>query len=550
MCQLEQREYVGAGKRVHRCGGFRLPQLSPRSRFGCWLVGSLVLFAAALFTNVASAPIYMSEAWYLQVVNRVLTGETLYRDVYFPSLPLSVYITAALAAVFGSEALLVKAIMALFLTLSTLLSYRIARQLGLGRVTALSLAGVGAIYVTSWMPGPGTPYTPMTYTCLMAGFSAILSWRERALQQTGAERGAAARDLVVAGVSAGLSFGTKQNIGAYALVGLCVAVIACRREARMDGAEILKALLLLSSAFCAVVGLVLLPVLLSGGFAKFLDYGFLGLGSYVRLGQISYGAELDELVRVVRDRATWQNPKALYYQLEFLLPFPVFAALLCVWFREGPARRGVATIVLSLAGAAFLGVFPRVDVAHMICSVPPLLLALAWACRQLLPEVDKPWPLLVGMVMLAGVITGARSTYVANPLRRIRSGAVQFSDLPHFRGCLMRTGFLESLRSNARSLTEGTVGETVFILDNSCSLYYLITGIKNPTPFDYPQATSFGVNGEEEVVDAVEEGRISYVCMNPLGADPLAPVLLEDYVQSRMERICNIGFCTLYRSPL
>lgn len=112
----------------------------------------------------------------------------------------------------------------------------------------------------------------------------------------------------------------------------------------------------------------------------------------------------------------------------------------------------------------------------------------------------------------------------------------------------MWTGFIESVRANAKELAETTAGESVFILDNSGPVYYLVTGIKNPTPYDDPQAHAVGVNGQAEVIAAIEQGRISYVCMNPLGADILAPVRLEDYVQTRMERVRDLGFCTLYRS--
>jgi hypothetical protein len=508
----------------------------------------VLLFAFAFLTDVAGATLYMSEACYLQTVNRVLTGETLYRDVWFGTPPWPVYLNVALAAVFGAEALLVKAIMALALTLTSLLSYRIARQLGLGRVLALFLAGIVAIYVTSWLPGPGVPYTPLAYVCMMASFSAILSWREKALRQRPADRDPAMRYLVIAGASAGLSFGAKQNVGAYALVGLCVSLVACSREAGMGRARLVKALWPLLCTFAVVVGLGLVPVLLSGGMSRFLDYAVFAKGPYVRFGGISYRAQLGELVRMARDRASWQDPQALYYQLQFLLPFATFPALLWVWFRGGPAKRGLATVVMSLASISFVGAFPRVDIAHMICSVPALLLSLMWACRQILPRVDRRWAVLTGIGLLAAVLMGANWTYVANPVRRIRSGYLQVSDLPHFRGCLMRAEFLESVRANAKTLTESAGGESVFILDNSGPLYYLVTGIRNPTPFDDPQAHAFGVNGQAEVISAIDQGRISYVCIHPLGDDPLAPVLLEDYVQRRMERISDLGFCILYRN--
>ncbi|MBI4758740.1 MAG: hypothetical protein HY783_07040 [Chloroflexi bacterium] len=95
---------------------------------------------------------------------------------------------------------------------------------------------------------------------------------------------------------------------------------------------------------------------------------------------------------------------------------------------------------------------------------------------------------------------------------------------------------------------EITNGEQLFILSPSAGLYYLVTGLKNPTPFDYPLVTAFGQSGQAEVIAAIKQQRIRSVCLTPLGSDHLKPALLESYVQDNMERSHDIGFCTLYRN--
>ena len=67
--------------------------------------GLCVAAIAALiwFTIVAEGFAAPDESWFLQVVARLQSGETLYRDVYFNATPLSVYVTLGLTSIFSTE---------------------------------------------------------------------------------------------------------------------------------------------------------------------------------------------------------------------------------------------------------------------------------------------------------------------------------------------------------------------------------------------------------------------------------------------------------------
>jgi 4-amino-4-deoxy-L-arabinose transferase-like glycosyltransferase len=181
-----------------------------RYRFG--LIAGLLLFAYGLLTNVTSGTMIRDEVWFLQVVHRVMTGDVLYRDVWFQVTPLGFYITTALAALFGAEILVVKAVMALCFALTCLLTYRIAQQVGLGQTSPLLLVMILLVYVPSWWPGAGVPYTPLAYAFLLGCFSSILSWRDSTQTGTPMGKRKAAGAVVMAGVSAGLCFATKHSI--------------------------------------------------------------------------------------------------------------------------------------------------------------------------------------------------------------------------------------------------------------------------------------------------------------------------------------------------
>jgi hypothetical protein len=95
-------------------------------------------------------------------------------------------------------------------------------------------------------------------------------------------------------------------------------------------------------------------------------------------------------------------------------------------------------------------------------------------------------------------------------------------------------------------LADHTAGESLLILSPDASLYYLISGWKNPTPFDFPLESAFGTSGVKEVITALEQQRIRAVCMQKI-AWPLAPVELERYVESTLRRDGKAGSCYLYR---
>ena len=75
--------------------------------------------------------------------------------------------------------------------------------------------------------------------------------------------------------------------------------------------------------------------------------------------------------------------------------------------------------------------------------------------------------------------------------------------------------------------------------------YYLSAGIRNPTPFDYPLATAFGVNGEQAVITAIAEGRITHVCWQ-YWPWVLRPASLEEFVANHLRLLTRLGACTLY----
>jgi hypothetical protein len=516
-------------------------------RFAAGGLGALALYAYGLFTNVVHGPVTWDHNWFLLVVHRLLSGDVLYRDVWFVATPLSMYVTTALAALFGTEVLVIKALMALLFALTVLLTWRIARQLHVGRLLTWLLVGMLLAWYPSWLPGYNVPYTPMGYVFLLATFSAVLDWRASMLSGTGAP----ASPLLVAGICAGLGFVSKQNLGVYALGALCLSLLIVDLGKLLSAARLQAAAVAIGS-FAVATGLILLPVLLTGGGPKLLDYGFLDQGTYVGQAQITYGSQLAMWLELARDAVSLRSVGSFFWQSQFVLPFFAFAGLLWAWARaEGEPRR-LAAIVLLFVAVAFVGVFPRVDINHMVCAVPALLLGLAWAASQVRLRSRARWGSLMGTVLLVAI--GLYLAYQTFGSLRwmasgLGSGRYQFAPWPRFTGVYLRSDFVADTNAQAQVLRDRVQGEDTFILSLPAAFYYHVTGLRNPTPFDFPLSTAFGLHGQEEVIQALEQGQVCWVCVSPLGTHPFAPVRLERYVLANLEPAGETGWCTVYRNP-
>lgn len=523
---------------------------------GPWFLRGSILFALSFFVATTSGFNRADESWFLQVVHRVMAGDVLYRDVFFGATPLSIYITAAFAAVFGTEILVVKAMVGLFFVLTVLLCCRIAQQLGSARSFPLLL--VMGLFVYGLPQGTGA-YSPLANLFFLGCFSSALSWRKREDVEDGAGNGwsTSTNALSQAGVAAGLCFVSKQNFGVYALVALLLTVVMGSRGTGLSRRGPSVAVLRVLAAFLLASALVLLPVWFSGGIEKLFDYGFANKAAYLQLARVSYLEGLKPLGQLVlsmlldglrHPRALLLStiPEATYWQARFLLPFLAFPTLLVSWLSAGQGRRGVTTTVLLFVGAGFLGMFPRADSPHLTDVVPELLLGLTCAWYHLQPRIAPRWVRLTQAGLRLWFVIGLGFMLV-KPSIGIASGTYQLSDLPHFRGPLVPVRELTEIRTYAKTLAEGAGGEQIFLLSPEAGFYYLATGLQNPTAFDYPLATTFGRNGQAEVIAVISRGEIRAVCLDSRWSTPLSPLLLERYVVDHMERSNDLGFCTLYR---
>lgn len=480
------------------------------------------------------------EMWFLQVSTRLAAGNVLYRDVFFGAGPVAPFLGSVLVAVFGSEALPIKAAGVAVLALMVLLLRSIAIRVG-RPVSPLLLGGVLLVLVGSTQ----FSYAPLATLFLLACFGSTLAWWPNP------DAGQPKRPwLAAAGVCAGLAVATKQDVGVYAAaaVGATIVAAAIARPERLRDRLVDAGLVGLLVALVPLAAV--LPILVSGGGSQLLDYAFLNKGRYLSVSTPYLPSAIGELrnVLALRSDAIFRLTRAL----AFAVP-PGVAVLGILAWHSGPRRDRVTYYtVLFFFVAGVASIFPRADGGHVVVMLPVLLAAaIYWLPGALETIRAGRWSRhlehapgrLVGVCLALAVV-------VAVPLGWRVGGARHISTTPHLRGLVMAAGDEVAIRAQADALRSAAVGRRLFLLTPDAGLFYLLADLHDPTPFDLPLLTSMGRDGEEQVIEQIVGGSISVVCVGrPSVLTALEAVDLIRYVETHLEPGANLGSCRLYHKP-
>jgi hypothetical protein len=446
----------------------------------------------------------------------------------------------AFTSLFGTEVLALKAFVVLIFVLITLVSCRIDRQLGSRSRFHLFLVLAFLVYALR----SDAPTTQLAILFLLVCFSAALTWRSPGVADGGGPILAALGSLVVGGAAAGLSFASKQNVGLLALSALVLVLMVESKGAGIR--QRAAGLFAVALPFVLVIGVVSIPLLISGGWDKFIYYGFRDQGAYIRLAGVFYLPGLGILGELLAGIRSPEDLRLVYPYTAYLIPIAAFGALAVARVVMGPDPHGRGLVVLTFVTAGFLGMVPPAELAHLAYVLPPVLLGLGYGIRRvrprLPPRLSRP---LDAMVLLPLSLILAFN--LVSPIRRAASDLFRISSLPHFRGVLNRSVHEERTLREAQALVDDVGRDRPFLLFPTASVHYLASGLDNPTPFDFPIAQVFGATGQQEIIAAVREGRVDVVCLEA-SEYPLTPVALERFVRQNLSPGLDVGPCTMYRS--
>jgi hypothetical protein len=481
------------------------------------------------------------EAWFLQVVRRVLAGEILYRDVCYETTPLPVAVASAAAMVMGIEILVTKALLALCFAGSVLL---VALGGRLVRSGTLKLPLLLPWFCLVYSPAfPNSLYTPMAAMLLLACLTLTLVRVRTAPAGSKKELWLEA----AAGAAAGLCAASKQNMGALALaalVGVAMADVAAgtrrlRRAAAATGA-------ILAGFTAAVLAVIAVPVAVSGASGAFWYQGFSSKLDYLRAASVPYS----NLIRQAFVSLMHPSPArfaGFLLQSGFLLPLAVLPGLAAGWlFTKGSERRlPAALLFFSLAAVA--GQYPRYDFSHAVYILPVCAVGFTWMADRMLSRVSHAARrrMKAACVLWLGAGTAAMAHLV------IRSSAESCrSGLPHFRNALFSCDTEARVRERARILGRLAPGGTAWVVSAESGFYSLAANLRNPTPFDYTIAPVIGRRGGKTVSDLLARGGIPVVAVMPPPRNSqwalCWPSSLVDSVAAHLSKVAELDWVTVY----
>jgi len=476
--------------------------------------GAVVLLSAvSLYLTAGRGVSPGDESWFLLVAKRVAEGDDLYRDVFYSPLPLAVYLTAAPVAVFGAHIAIVEVLIALAWACTALIVVAHARRVtGSAAVAALALMAL----VVVAPPQRNSLYTPLAMLLLLV----CMLIATRLVEAEGN------RLALLAGVVAGLSFASKQTVGAGALAALllCIGLAPRARVARGVAAF---------GGFAAVTTAVALVLALSGVLSDAVRVGFTGKGEYLAHGSLSYTGALSAALRFLPS-----EPAAAFDTLPLLLA-PVVAALLVV----AAGRRALSATVLvpaAFALAALTAAYPRLGATHVGWANPAVI---ACAVAAVGPHVRGRRLLAVTAAPLA---VGCAVAATLAPLAWAQD-QLTISALPAFEGMPIS---LRSEDDGARFLRAIRPRESVFFVTERAGFLYLVTDARNPTPYDVPAASNIGTHELAVVETALRSGALDRACLGgqrAWGNEPsLQPLELERNLRRDLRPKADLGICVLY----
>ena len=514
-------------------------------RFGStvrWVALFAVTFGAALRVPVGRA----DEAWFLLVAQRTNHGGArLYRDVYYVSTPLAMWIMQGATRVFGTHVSVERAFATACFVVSTAIVCAIARRLGMPRAGRMLLALALLVY-GSPISYFASVYSMLAVTASLGALWMTLQWVER----ESLVRGRAAPGLIGIGFLCGVAFASKPNTGLLALGATVVTVVASSRRVVVPGAGTL--VVRVAGGFAAAVTAMLVPLLLAGTTGAFVGEVFTGKGQYLSL---LGGRPFSNLTYPLH--ALGSTTTTLAAQLiatDLFLPFLVPAALFVTIWRASELRSSPTFVALTAFSVVGLGAAaPDFGRQHATEAVPLLLgisvVLIAWA--RPFPRITVRRPRVVFVPAAIVLVVAAVGVY-ANARRPIVQPAdrVVATKLAHFDGTMISANNETRLRADLADLRADTHG-SVFIVQAQAAFYYLAGGLHNPTPYDFPARTDFGPGGQRGVLTLLRHTHTRWVCLPKpprRGTKPsaTAPLELQHGVTLSYHLVERLHVCDLY----
>ena len=521
-----------------------VPVRGPITRFWFAIVGVMSLFAVTLVLDLGS-PVNQDETWLWWVTHRVLSGDVLYRDVYCVTTPLSVWATSAAGALFGSQLVVVRAVVTAAFVAQVVLATSIVKRCGVARQGQILL--VLALFVAgSPLVVNNALYTTLAILFAMVALFAAVMWHSG--RDDARSRRPQLLLLGVAGAACGLSFGSKPNVGLLALAATLAAV------ALSPGSDVGRArarnLGVVASGCVIASSLTLVPVLVTGSWSSFVDQVFGGKRDYIAVG-FSYGDALQRRSDALFGSGPHIDLLARWKIVLLLLPVACIAAAgFALWRARGAARWRALGFVAFL-GVAVAAVYPRPGTNNFADTMPLALTATIAAVSASRPVRRAPRVAASYALSLTMVVTLVGLSAVSlHAIDGYSNAGLTRSSAAPFTGVAIPPKILTVAKQMGTELRTRTRGH-VFIVRQDAAVLYFTTGLRDPLPYDYPQVSDFGGAGERGVIRRLASGAAQWVCLQNsptpvLASANIEPRMIERWVRRHYQFVRRLPVCDLY----
>ncbi len=483
------------------------------------LVVALAFATAAHWQWLLGVPVGVDEAWTVVVTRRLLTGDRLYTDVFVGTTPLAFQLQWMVAAIWENSVAQLRTIAHVVSLATLLVAWAASRSLEVHPAWSAVLVAAGALWFN--------PSSDSLYSLLSTLWIAIVLLalsKERSPYRM--------RWLLVGSVACGLSIATKQNVGVLITLAFTISLLILGVPARSSD----RWRLLLG--VCVPPVLTLLPTIVHGGFADFLRFALRNKVTYLANASVSYASYVNLTpIGEIRLSGVLEGLREWGVSVPFLLPGLI--VILSVWAlvcRSADRRLG-ATLLMT--AAAMAGIYPRPDSAHLQIAVPALLLStvvLLDRCVRLGKALGRFLSAsAIGAVLL---ISALRLQAIDRPTRSVDV------EIPELAGLRLVPAARDSLLVQREDVRTGAAGRATLLLHPAAPVLYLISGVRNPTPYDYPLVTPFGPQGQQQVLSAIAAGTLRQVCLYTASWPILEPTALTAGVPKLMRlsqrgRVCD-----------
>ena len=225
------------------------------------VAAALLLAASGIITGEQTPRWQQEEAWETRVLKRALAGDVLYRDMFYGTGPLAIYLLQFWAnLIHGGVAepwLLRLQNFGAYLGHIAILTWVLVRHVRAHPATTAMVALASFVWLR---PFPNSTYNNVAFLFMAATLAAAFE-----------------RKWLWCGIAAGLAFCSKQNVGGLSL-------LFALPFAWSDGG--LRASLRLCSGFVAILAACFTTVWIQGGLPGFIEFGFLAKGNYLQTGSL------------------------------------------------------------------------------------------------------------------------------------------------------------------------------------------------------------------------------------------------------------------------